>query len=194
MLRRLFSSKVRIELLSTLFSFLEKDFYPRELARLTGEDFKNISRELTNLEELGLVSSRRDGNRKYFHLNKSFFLFNELKSMLLKTRGVAGLLKDALSGQKGIAVAFLYGSFAAGIETEKSDVDLMIFGNISLDKLLKLIREPEKKLAREINPTVYDAAEIKSRIKQKNSFLAQVLQGPKIMLIGSENDLRGIAG
>jgi len=114
--------------------------------------------------------------------------------MLLKTRGVAGLLKDALSGQKGIAVAFLYGSFAAGIETEKSDVDLMIFGNISLDKLLKLIREPEKKLAREINPTVYDAAEIKSRIKQKNSFLAQVLQGPKIMLIGSEDDLRGIAG
>lgn len=194
MLRRLFSSIVRIELLNTFFSLPEKEFYPRELARITGKDYKNIILELGNLEKLGLVLSRKDGNRKYFHLNMAFFLYQELKSIFLKTKGVVGLLHDALSRQKGIDAAFLYGSFAAGTENEKSDIDLMIIGNISVDKILKLIREPEKRLAREINPTVYDIAEIKTRIKQKDSFIAQILHGPKIMLLGGKDDLRRIAG
>ena len=194
MLIRLFSSKVRIELLNAFLAFPEKDFYLRELARITGEDYKNISRELKNLEKLELVNSRRDGNRKYFHLNKSFFLYHELKSIFLKTKGAVGLLKDALSGLKGIKTAFLYGSFASGTENEKSDIDLMIIGHISADKILKQLREPEKSLGREINSTVYDVSEIKTRIKQKDSFVSQVLSGSKIMLIGSEDDLRRIAG
>ena len=194
MLIRLFSSKVRIELLNAFLAFSEKDFYLRELARITGEDYKNISRELKNLEKLELVNSRRDGNRKYFHLNKSFFLYHELKSIFLKTKWAVGLLKDALSELKGIKTAFLYGSFASGTENEKSDIDLMIIGHISADKILKQLREPEKSLGREINLTVYDVSEIKMRIKQKDSFVSQVLRGLKIMLIGSEDDLRRITG
>lgn len=194
MLIRLFSSKVRIELLNIFFVFPEKDFYLRELARITGEDYKNISLELKNLEKLELVNSRKDGNRKYFHLNKSFLLYHELKSIFLKTKGAVGLLKDALSGLKGIKTAFLYGSFASGTENEKSDIDLMIIGNISVDNILKQLRELEKRLGREINSTVYDVSEIKRRIKQKDSFVSQVLSGSKIMLIGTEDDLRRLTG
>jgi predicted nucleotidyltransferase len=180
--------------MNAFFSFPDRDFYPRELARMTGEDYKSISRELKNLEELGLVSSRRDGNRKYFGLNKTFPLCNELKAIFLKTKGAAGLLKDLLSRQKGIEAAFLYGSIAAGMEAEKSDIDLMIIGSISFDQMLKLLREPEKVLAREINPTVYKVKEVRKRRKEKDSFVAQVLNGSKIMLIGSEDDLRRIVG
>lgn len=194
MLIRLFSSKVRIELLNIFFVFPEKDFYLRELARITGEDYKNISLELKNLEKLELMNSRKDGNRKYFHLNKSFLLYHELKSIFLKTKGAVGLLKDALSGLKGIKTAFLYGSFASGTENEKSDIDLMIIGNISVDNILKQLRELEKRLGREINSTVYDVSEIKRRIKQKDSFVSQVLSGSKIMLIGTEDDLRRLTG
>ena len=50
MLHKLFSSKVRIELLSTFFLHPEKSFYLRELERITGEDYKNISVELKNLD------------------------------------------------------------------------------------------------------------------------------------------------
>ena len=194
MLIKLFSSKVRIELLNAFFAFPDRDFYVRELARITVQDFKNISLELANLEKLGLVSSRRDGNRKYFHLNQSFFLYPELKSIFLKTKGAVGLLKDALSDLKGIAAAFLFGSFAAGTENAKSDIDLMIIGNITPDKILKQLREPEKRLGREINPAVYDVAEIRTRIKQNDSFILQVFAGPRIMLVGNEDDLRGITG
>ena len=161
---------------------------------MTREDYRNVFRELKNLEEVGLVNSRRDGNRKYFRLNQSFSLYSELKSIFLKTRGAVGLLKELLSRQKGIEAAFLYGSIAAGREAEKSDIDLMVIGSISIDQILKLLREPEKVLAREINPSVYKVQETRRRMKEKNSFVAQVLNGPKIMLIGSEDDLRRIAG
>jgi len=193
MLIRLFSSKVRVELLSALYAFPEKESYLRELVRITGEDHKNISMELNNLETLGLVSSRRDGNRKYFHLNRSFFLYDELKSILYKTKGAVGLLRETLSGEKGIKAAFLFGSFASGTENAKSDIDLMVIGCISVDRVLKALRKPEKSLAREINATVYGPSEIKSRVKQKDSFVAQVLHGPKVMLVGTEDDLRRIA-
>ena len=193
MLIRLFSSKVRVELLSALYAFPEKELYLRELVRITGEDHKNISMELNNLETLGLVSSRRDGNRKYFHLNRSLFLYDELKSILYKTKGAVGLLRETLSGEKGIKAAFLFGSFASGTENAKSDIVLMVIGSISVDRVLKALRKPEKSLAREINATVYGPSEIKSRVKQKDSFVAQVLHGPKVMLVGTEDDLRRIA-
>jgi predicted nucleotidyltransferase len=194
MLRKLFSSKVRIELMNTLFSSPDRAFYARELSRMTREDYRNVFRELKNLEEVGLVNSRRDGNRKYFRLNQSFSLYSELKSIFLKTKGAVGLLKDLLSTQKGIEAALLYGSFASGTEAEKSDIDFMIIGSISVDQILKLLREPEKVLAREINPSVFTVSEIHKRMKNRDSFVAQVLSGPKIMLIGSEDDLRRIAG
>jgi predicted nucleotidyltransferase len=194
MLRRLFSSKVRIEVLGALFLFPARDLYPRELARITGEDYKNISLELRNLEELGLVSSRKDGNRKYFHLKRDFFIYDELKSIFLKTQGAVGVLRSSLSGVKGIAAAFLYGSFASGTEKERSDIDLMVIGDVSPDKIVKLLRRPEEKLGREINATVYADLEVKARLKQKGSFVAQVLEGPKVMLVGSEDDLRRVTG
>jgi predicted nucleotidyltransferase len=193
MLIKLFSSKVRIELLNAFYTFPDKELYLRELVRITGEDYKNISMELHNLETLDLISSRRDGNRKYFHLNQSFFLNDELKSIFYKTKGAVGLLRETLSGEKGIKAAFLFGSFASGTENAKSDIDLMVIGSISVDRVLKALRKPEKSLAREINATVYGVSEMKSRLKQKDSFIAQVLHDPKVMLVGTEDDLRRIA-
>ncbi|GAG32288.1 unnamed protein product, partial [marine sediment metagenome] len=58
MLQKLFSSRVRVEILSAFLMNPERKLYVREVARLTGEDYKNVSMELRNLEEIGLLSSR----------------------------------------------------------------------------------------------------------------------------------------
>ena len=100
MLHKLFSSKVRVELLSTFFLHPERSFYLRELERITGEDYKNISTELKNLEAIGLLTSTKVGNLKYFRPNQAFLFFTELKSIFLKFRGAAGLLKQVLTGIK----------------------------------------------------------------------------------------------
>jgi len=193
MLHKLFSSKVRIELLNTFFLHPEKSFYLRELERITGEDYKNISIELRNLESIGLLTSSKSGNLKYFHVNPGFLIYSELKSIFFKIRGAPGVLKQVLSDSKDIEYAFIYGSFAGGTEHEKSDIDLMVVGKMPLENLLKRLREPEKLLGRDINPSLFHISEMKQRMKDQDPFIGRVMAEPKIMLIGNEDELRRLA-
>jgi len=193
MLHKLLSSKVRIELLNTFFLHPEKSFYLRELERITGEDYKNVSTELKNLESIGLLTSSKSGNLKYFHVNPKFLIYSELKSIFFKVRGAPGLLKQVLSERTDIEYAFIYGSFAAGAENDKSDIDLMVVGKIPLENLLKRLREPEEALGREINPSLFPLSEMKQRLKDRDPFIDRVMAEPKIMLIGDEDGLRRLA-
>ena len=192
MLQKLFSSRVRVEILSAFLMNPERELYVREVARLTGEDYKNVSMELRSLEEIGLLSSRNEGNLKYFSLNKEFVIYEELKSIFMKTKGAVGILREAVSTKRDIDYAFIYGSFATGEERAESDIDLMVIGRISLEEVLALIRGPEEKLSREINVSLYDLQEIRKRVKDHDPFIMEVLGGSKIMLIGDENELRRI--
>ena len=190
MLQKLFSSKVRVELLGAFFLHPDKAFYIREVERITGEDHQNVSRELQNLEGIGLLISHRQGNLRYFQLNRQFVLYNELRSMYLKTRGVAAVLKETLMKIDNIEISFIYGSFAAGAESEKSDIDLMVIGKLPLEDLLQRIREPEKILGREIQVSLYDLSEIITRLSQNDPFITEVMKNPKIVLTGNEDGLR----
>jgi len=190
MLQKLFSSRARVEILSTFLMNPERERYVREVARITGEDYKNVSRELRNLEEIGLLSSRDEGNLKFFSLNKGFVIYEEFKSIFMKTKGAAGVLKEAVSRGRDIGYAFIYGSFAMGTERTESDIDVMVIGGISLEGLLALLRGPEEILSREINVSLYDLQEIQKRLKDQDPFIMEVLGGSKIMLIGDEDELR----
>jgi len=190
MLQKLFSSRVRVEILSAFLMNPERELYVREVERLTGEDYKNVSMELRNLEEIGLLSSRNEGNLKYFSLNKGFVIYEELKSIFMKTKGAVGILREAVSTKRHIDYAFIYGSFATGEERAESDIDVMVIGEISLEEVLRLIRGPEEKLSREINVSLYDLQEMRKRVKNRNRFIMEVLEGSKIMLVGDEDELR----
>jgi len=192
MLAKLFTSKLRVEILALFFSRSEEALYLGEIVKLTGEDRGNIRRELRNLESIGLLISRKEGNLKYYSSNRDFLLYDELSSIILKTRGAVGVLKETLSETKNIEYAFIYGSIAAGTETAKSDIDLMVIGEIPLENLLKLVRGPEKILGREINPSLYSVKEYKLRMKKKDPFIVQVMNEPRIMLIGENDGLQGI--
>lgn len=192
MLSALFTSKVRIELLSTFLLHEDRDFYVRELERITGEDYKNITLELRNLERIGLLYSRKEGNLKFYSLNKDFLLYKELRSIIMKTKGAVPTLKEILSKEKDIDFAFIYGSAAAGEETARSDIDLMVIGKIPLEHLLKVLREPESILTRDINPSLFAFSEIKNRLKKNDPFITGVMNGPKVLLVGDEATLRNI--
>ena len=192
MLHKLFTSKVRVEILSVFLMNPERELYVREIERLTGEDYKNVSRELHNLNKIGLLSSRNKGNLKYFSLNKEFLIYEELKSIFMKTKGAVGILRQAVSTKRDIDYAFIYGSLATGEERTESDIDVMIIGGVTLEEVLTSIRGPEEKLSREINVSLYDLQEIRKRVKDRNPFIMEVLGGVKIMLVGDEDELRRV--
>jgi predicted nucleotidyltransferase len=186
-LLKLFSSKVRVKLLDAFLSSPNARFYVREIERKIGEDIQNIHKELKNLEALGLLRGEIQGNQKYYSANEGFFLYPELKSIIFKTIGIQGLLKEALSKMKGIDAAFIYGSYAAGKESEESDVDILIIGRPDMTELNEVVSDLEDKLDRDINYMSFDRSEFEKRKRDKDAFITDVLEGKKLMLKGTED-------
>ena len=112
-----------------------------------------------------------------------------MKGLVLKTSGVAGRIQASLERLAGIEFALIYGSFAKGEEKADSDVDLLIIGDVDMDRLDSNLGKLEKTLGREINYVLYSLEEFKSKRKAKDGFLMDVLAGEKIMVIGAENGL-----
>ena len=84
---------------------------------------------------------------------------------------------------KRIELAYVYGSFASGEANAESDVDLMIVGDVSLRELAGPLRRAAEELSREINPTVYQPEEYHTRLRQEDSFVSRVHNGPRIDLL-----------
>jgi predicted nucleotidyltransferase len=186
---KLFKSKTRKELFRIYFTNSESEYYLRELERLLGLPVSMIRHELVRLQEEGIFNSHRKGNLVYFSLNKSYPLFDEFKSIVFKTIGVKGLIKESLEKIKGVEAAFVYGSFAKNEEKATSDIDLCLIGNIDEGSILKELKSLEKALKREINYILYNREEFRKKKIKKDSFIGDLLENKKIFLVGSEDDL-----
>lgn len=84
-LKSLFSSTLRIKVFSHYFAHPGESFYVRELAEILGEFAGNVARELKNLEQSGLLNSTTRGERKYYALNSSSPIIDDLRSIFQKT-------------------------------------------------------------------------------------------------------------
>ena len=151
-----------------------------------------FQRTLNNLASEGILESEYKANARYFKVNKHYPLLKELKSIVFKTVGIIGTLKDVLKGLEQIQVAFIYGSYAKAKESYLSDIDLVIIGNPNEDELIKKFDNLEEKLQREINYKLYTLTIFKKNIKEEEPFILEILRDKKIMIIGEENDLRKI--
>ncbi len=188
-IEKLFGSRIKGRVLSWLFTHTEEEFFVRQLAAILKEDPTNVSRELARLEHLGILTSARRGNLKYFRVSRDCPFFEDLKGLVLKTAGVYGQIRDAVDAVPGIKWAFIYGSFAKGEERAESDVDLLIIGKVDLNTLDTALRDLETKLGREINYILYDVREFRAKKKKKDGFLMDVLGADKLLLVG---DLDGL--
>ena len=168
----------------------DKEMYIRELARTTNENINAVRRELSNLEEIGLLTSRMRGNTKHYMVNKNMPIYNELTSIILKTEGITKILQENLSKIGTIETAFIYGSFASKKAGIDSDIDLFIVGIVNEKQLILLIKELEKKLSREINYVLFEPKDFRERIKKNDSFVSNVLKEQKIVLMGNLHEFK----
>ncbi len=189
MLEKLFSSRVRVKLLTTFLLNADSRFYTRQLERLLGASLRSLQRELYNLEAIGLLSSQREGNIKYYTVNREHPIYPELKRIVIKTAGLGDVLRRGLAHLGTVEQAFIYGSLAAGDEDIWSDVDLMAIGQVDLLQLASVVSQLEETLGREVNYVVYGREEAATKLRQGDPFLSNVWAGTKVMLIGKEDDL-----
>lgn len=190
MLNTLISSKTKRAILKQFLSHIDEKYYVRQLAAILGLSVGTLHRELVKLEKSGILTSQNIGNLRFFQVNKNNPLFKELKQIIFKTEGVQGRAAGELKKVSGIKTAFIYGSFAKEKENASSDIDLFLIGDIVEDKLIPRISFLEGEFSREINYTIYTPEEFHKQKQRGNSFVLEVITGPKIFLIGEESDLQ----
>lgn len=196
MLSKLFGSNSRVQILKAFLFHPEEKFYIRQLARDLSLQVNSIRRELDNLENFGLLAAQtgdEDGpegekgkgvasqERKYYRLNKDFPLYEDVKSLFVKSQL---LYKDDLVRDLGragnIKLLILSGVF---VNNFQSPVDVLIVGKVVKDKVVKTINDLEKELGREINYTLMTVAEFKYRREITDVFIYEILEGEKIVVI-----------
>jgi len=154
-----------------------------------------VQRELATLTRCGIVTRTVEGNLTWYQANPSSPIFAELRGLVRKTFGVTGILHTALEPLAGrIRVSFIYGSVAAGQEKAGSDIDLMVIGDeISLDEITQALANAQREAGREINPTLYAIEEFRRKLSAGHHFVSSLLKGPKLFLIGNDNELTRLA-
>ena len=192
MLKKLLTSSARVKVLTLLLMNPASRFYQRQIQSLTGLPPRAVQREMERLESLGLLVREVEGNRVYYSVDRGFALYPELKGLVLKTTGLGDSLRVQMSRGNGIQLAFIYGSYAASQETTDSDIDLLVVGAIDAVELHSLVRGAQDTLCREINYSVYSTSEFQEKARTGDSFLRNVLKGPKIYLKGDDNTLRSL--
>lgn len=175
--------------LSVLLARPESRLYQRQIAQLAGLRLLQAQRALRALADVGVLLAEREGNRIYYSPNPSCPILRDLAAIILKTAGMADVVREALERVEGIRLAFIFGSMAKGTGDAKSDVDVLIVGDASFADISEALLSAQERLGREITPSVYSTEEFQQRLKEKHHFLARVLSEPKIMLVGTADDL-----
>ena len=183
--------KVRQRVLAVLFGMPDRSFYANEVIALAQSGTGAVQRELADLSAAGLLTVSKQGNQKHYQANASAPVFAELRGLVLKTMGLADVLRAALAPLAGqIDGAFIYGSVARQQDTAQSDVDVMIVSStLGYGEVFGALEGATVSLGRKVNPTLYSPADWAQRLDSDNAFATRVWQQPKIWLIGNEAQL-----
>jgi predicted nucleotidyltransferase len=147
-------------------------------------------RILARLVAAELVTASYLGRRRMYRANRASPVFPELHGLFVKTVGLVEPIREALRPiADRIDLALIFGSIAKGTDHAGSDVDLLVVTDeLHLDQIYAALEPAEATIGRKVSPTVYNSKEYADRVRKKNPFLAKVLAGDYLELIG---DVRG---
>ncbi|MEG2030755.1 MAG: ArsR family transcriptional regulator [Janthinobacterium sp.] len=183
------------KLLGLLFVRVNEGFHLNEIMRLTGLGSASAQRELRRLHDAGLLTSERIGNVRRFWPNKESLVYPELSGLVQKTFGLVGVLSTTLAPlRRQLHLAFVYGATAKGQDAPGGAIDLLLVGDeANYGDLLTGLVPAERTLRRKINPNLYTLADYQRRLREGQPFLLQVLQQPKLFVIGDELTVKELA-
>ena len=184
-------TKTQQRVLGLLYGNPSRSFYSNEIVRLSGVGIGTVHRELARLHASGLVTAGLIGNQKHYQANRAAAVFDELRGLALKTFGVADVLRSALEPLASrIRAAFVHGPVAAGKDSAGQKVDLMVLSDyLAYGELIAALAPAERALGRGVNPAIYGRVEFMRRASQEGGYPGRALEGPRILLIGSDVDI-----
>jgi predicted nucleotidyltransferase len=177
------------KVLGLLYANPKQSFYTKEIIRLTGMGVATIKRELDRMLNAGILTMTKIGNQHHYQANPTCPVYEELLSISKKTFGLVDIIKEALHPIKDkILWSFIFGSVASNKETSQSDIDIILIGEVGFSEVVQCLYQAQTTLSREINPKVYSQNEWLELTENKNGFIKEVLDKPRLELIGSEHE------
>ena len=186
-------SRVQQRVLGVLFGQPSRSFYAKEIIGLARSGSGAVQRELARLESSGIVKARRVGQQKHYQANADSPLYEELRSIALKTFGLTDVVRRALDPiANHIRAAFIFGSVAKQKDTASSDIDALIISDtLAYADVFAALESASAQLGRKISPKLYALEEFRDRLRAQQSFLTRVTSQPRLWLIGGEQDIAG---
>jgi AraC-like DNA-binding protein len=183
------------ELLALLFLHPEQEYSLSEVSRRVGTSLPTVHAEVGRLVAAGLLQERRLGQARLVRASVDHVLARSLTELLELTYGPAVVLPDVLAPMPGVREAFAYGSWAARRLGEPGaaprDVDVVVVGTTSQDRLLEAGEIAGRRLHREVNitriaPAVWDAG--------RDPFVKTLKARPLVPISLGGNDSRAEEG
>ncbi|GIW57120.1 MAG: hypothetical protein KatS3mg083_065 [Candidatus Dojkabacteria bacterium] len=184
----LFTSRVRVKLISLFFTNPRDSFHMRQISRITGEQINAVRRELISLEKAGLLTSQQYGIKKFYSLNASFPLFNEIRSIFVKTYGLGYYVFLNRKELGNVIFAILTHTYLNREDSEENNPDLIIVGEVNRIVLERIIRDSEEFEKRKIHYKILSAKELEIAKKRKDLVIYSALVLPRSMIIGTDED------
>jgi predicted nucleotidyltransferase len=170
-------------------------WYLSDLARFLDRSPSSLQSALAGLVKAGVLRRKEEGNRVYYQADRRCPFFLELHGLIAKTVGLVDVVRDALRPKQArISAAFIFGSVARAAERSSSDIDVGIIGSLGRFDLALELGRAEQRLGRPINTKLWTAVEFEKKKRSGDHFVAALIRGEKLMVIGSGEQLEKARG
>ena len=148
MLDTLITSRTRIKLLLKFFLNPDNVAYLRGLEAEFNESTNGIRMELNRLEDANMITSRQDGKKKIFQVNREHPLYSDINSMVRKFTGLDYIVEHITKKLGDLKAVYLSGDMVNGVDTEV--IDLVLIGEVDEDYLCNLVEKSKSIINRDI--------------------------------------------
>lgn len=193
MIDALFGSKTRVKLLNLFLNNPGKSFYVREITRLIDEQINSVRRELSNMLEVGVITSDNADNKLYYEVNQRHDSYVPLRAIFAKEDVKLSQPKTAnaswhrsLTELDGARLVVLAGVL---VEGSVSKIDALVVGSTAPAKLQRAMKAVEKNEGRELNYSLMPFDEFYYRLSVRDKFITEILNGSHTVLVDSDNVL-----
>lgn len=181
MLEQIFGSKTRVQLITLFVRNPDRQFYVREVSRITGQYINAIRRELLNLVQVGLLKTNAHVHKRFYALDSAFFLHDEIKELFIKSKVfLENDLTNALKEVGDVKLLLFTGSFTA-VDTPS---DILIVGEgLNAGQLREILERFSSSMGQEIRYTVFSTSEYQYRKDISDKFLNTIFSNKNIIFV-----------
>ncbi len=189
MLQHIIPSKTRRKILEFFFHHPGETYYLRKIVREIDEEVNAVKRELDILSEEKLLLKERRLNKIFYSLNKNYTFYDEFTRIFMKTRPVSLVIYKDLPKLGKLRYIAVSCKFPKNLLIKDDEIYFLFVGVVVVAEVEAIMKDAEKMFGKPINYTAMTEDEFVFRKKNNDPFIWRFLKQPKIMLVGSEEDL-----